>query len=74
MLAIAQLAGEAGRFALPHACNGAIALAATLQALALLPLAPDAPIWAEPMLEHDVGENPIRSDLLVTPLAVKTAG
>ncbi len=70
VLAIAELAGAAGRCALPHACNGAIALAATLQALAVLPVAPDAPVWAEPMLEHDVGENPIRSELLATALAV----
>ncbi len=70
VLGIAGLADAAGRFAVPHACNGAIALAATLQALAVLPHASDAPPWAEPMLEHDVGENPIRSDLLVDPLVV----
>ena len=70
VLGIAELAGAAGRFAVPHACNGAIALAATLQALAVLRVAPDAPLWAEPMLEHDVGENPIRSELLAVPLSV----
>ncbi|MBA3235840.1 MAG: mandelate racemase/muconate lactonizing enzyme family protein [Chloroflexi bacterium] len=70
VLGIAGLADAAGRFTVPHACNGAIALAATLQVLAVLPVAADAPPWAEPMLEHDVGENPIRSDLLVQPLLV----
>ena len=53
----------------PHACSGAIAMAATLQILAVLDVAADAPPWAEPLLEFDVGENPIRTDLLTVPLA-----
>ncbi len=68
VLEIAAAAADAGAFTVPHACSGAIALAATLHILAVQPLAADAPAWAEPILEHDVGENPIRTDLLTTPL------
>lgn len=67
-LEIAATAAAAGRFTIPHACSGVIALAATLQLLAVLPVPVDAPPWAEPVLEHDVGENPIRTDLLADPL------
>jgi D-galactarolactone cycloisomerase len=69
LLEIARAAAAAGRLTVPHACSGAIAMAATLQILAVLPVAADAPSWAEPLLEFDVGENPIRTDLLSTPLA-----
>ena len=68
VLDIAAAAIRAGSQTVPHACNGVIALAATLQVLAILPVPPDAPPWAEPILEHDVGENPIRTDLLAVPL------
>ena len=70
VLEIAAAATDAGAFTVPHACSGAIALAATLHILAVQPLAADAPAWAEPILEHDVGENPIRTDLLTTPLTL----
>jgi D-galactarolactone cycloisomerase len=70
VLEIAAAARDAGRNAVPHACSGAIALAATLHILAVLPLPPDAPAWAEPILEHDVGENPIRTDILQVPLTL----
>jgi D-galactarolactone cycloisomerase len=68
VLEIAAAAERGGSHAVPHACNGVIALAATLQVLAILPVQADAPRWAEPLLEHDVGENPIRTDLLAAPL------
>jgi D-galactarolactone cycloisomerase len=55
----------------PHACNGAVALAATLQLIAVLPgatrMGGDAPL-DEPLLEYDFGENPLRTELLATPL------
>jgi D-galactarolactone cycloisomerase len=70
VLDIATAARDAGRFAVPHACSGAIALAATLHVLAVLPVPPDAPKWAEPILEHDVGENPIRTAILAEPLTL----
>jgi D-galactarolactone cycloisomerase len=69
VLEIGRAAADVGRFMVPHACSGAIAMAATLQILAILDVAPDAPSWAEPLLEFDVGENPIRTDLLTVPLA-----
>lgn len=68
LLGIARAARKAGRWAVPHACSGAIAMAATLQALAVLDVPRDAPEWAEPLLEFDVGENPIRTELATTPL------
>ncbi len=70
VLDIAAVANAAGRFAVPHACGGAIALAATLHVLAVLEVPADAPKWAEPMLEHDVGENPIRTAILTEPLTL----
>ena len=57
VLDIARFAADVGRFAVPHACSGAIALAATLQVLAVLLVPADAPPWAEPILEYDVGEK-----------------
>lgn len=69
VLDIARVAGMAGKVTVPHACSGAIAMAATLQVLAVLDVPPDAPPWAEPLLEFDVGENPIRTDVSITPLA-----
>lgn len=68
LLEIARAAADHGRVTVPHACSGAIAMAATLQVLALLEVPAGAPAWAEPLLEFDVGENPIRSDLLTIPL------
>jgi D-galactarolactone cycloisomerase len=68
LLDIARAATEAGRWAVPHACSGAIATAATLQVLAVLDVPGDAPDWAEPLLEFDVGENPIRTDLATVAL------
>jgi D-galactarolactone cycloisomerase len=73
-LRIAAAATAQGIGCLPHACNGAINLAATLQLLAIVPGLPDAEATAgsalagEPVLEHDFGENPLRSDLLVEPI------
>jgi D-galactarolactone cycloisomerase len=67
-LEIARAATKAGRVTVPHACSGAIAMAATLQILAVLEVPDGAPTWAEPLLEFDVGENPIRTDLSTLPL------
>jgi D-galactarolactone cycloisomerase len=73
VLRIAAAAAERGVACVPHSCNGAIGLAATLQVLALLPAR--APTHAaDPMLEHDVGENPIRTDLLCDPIGVDGTG
>jgi D-galactarolactone cycloisomerase len=51
----------------PHACNGALSLAATLHLLAALPDPNRLPADA-PLLEHDFGPNLARTDLLTTPL------
>jgi D-galactarolactone cycloisomerase len=69
VLEVARVARAAGRVTVPHACSGAIAMAATLQVLAVLDVPDGAPDWAEPVLEFDVGENPIRTDLSTTRLA-----
>jgi D-galactarolactone cycloisomerase len=70
-LRIAAAATAQGIGCVPHACNGAINLAATLQLLSIVPGLPgtaSAALGVEPVLEHDFGENPLRSDLLVEPL------
>ncbi|MFN8623953.1 MAG: mandelate racemase/muconate lactonizing enzyme family protein, partial [Chloroflexota bacterium] len=70
LLTIAAAAGAQRVACIPHACNGAINLAATLQALAVLP-PQAAAVEAGPLLEHDHGENPIRTDMLATPLVIR---
>lgn len=70
-LEIARLARSRGVACIPHACSGAIALAATLQLLAVLPDGGGSPTWATPILEYDVGENPIRTDLADRPVEVR---
>jgi D-galactarolactone cycloisomerase len=70
LLEMADAAIARGVACTPHACNGGLLLAATVQVLAVLPVAPLAPAWATPILEYDVGENPIRTETLAEPLAV----
>jgi D-galactarolactone cycloisomerase len=70
LLEVADRAAEQRVAAIPHACNGGVLLAATLQVLAVIPAAPDAPAWARPILEYDVGENPIRTEVLCDPVPV----
>lgn len=63
LLAIAGRAAEHGVAVIPHACNGGVLLAATLQVLAILPtVASSGP--GRPILEYDVGENPLRTQVL----------
>jgi D-galactarolactone cycloisomerase len=64
LLEIATLAAGQRIACIPHACNGAILRAATLQVLSVLPVADGLPGWATPVLEDDVGENPLRTDLV----------
>jgi D-galactarolactone cycloisomerase len=68
-LGIAGLARLAAVAVHPHACNGALGIAATLQVLAALPDPTRLPADG-PLLEHDFGPNPARTDLLTTPLAM----
>jgi D-galactarolactone cycloisomerase len=66
-LAIGALARLAGIGIHPHACNGAVGLAASLQVLATLSNPTRLPADA-PLLEVDFGPNPTRTHLLTTPL------
>jgi D-galactarolactone cycloisomerase len=68
---IAEMAALNGVRCIPHTCNGAIALAATLQLVATLPNPTLSPATEAPLLECDTGENPLRTDLLVEPLPFK---
>ena len=68
VLDIADVARARGVAAIPHACNGGVLLASTLQVLAVLETPADAPAWMQPILEYDVGENPIRTEILCQPL------
>lgn len=70
-LEIARLARSCGVACIPHACSGAIATAATLQLLAVLPEGAGSPLWAAPILEYDVGENPIRTELAGPPIELR---
>ena len=65
---IAELARLRGVACIPHTCNGAVALAATLQGLAVLPDSTYGRATQAPMLEYDWGENPIRTELLTEPI------
>lgn len=66
-IAIGGLARLAAVAIHPHACNGAIGLAASLQVLAALPDTTRLPNDS-PMLEVDFGPNPARTHLLARPL------
>jgi D-galactarolactone cycloisomerase len=69
LLEIADRAAEHRIAVIPHACNGGVLLAATLQVLAVLPtVASSGP--GRPILEYDVGENPLRTDVLAEPIPV----
>ena len=70
LLFVAELAALRGRQCVPHAWGGAVLLAATLQAISLLPepselVGPDSPV-----LEFDRFENPMRTRLSAEPIAV----
>src|SRR5262245_5554908 len=55
----------------PHCWAGAIAIAATLHVLSLLPDASWARTTEPPMLEYDVYENPFRDELVRKPIVIK---
>lgn len=68
---VAELAALRGRACVPHAWGGAIALAAALQMLAVTPEPTEVDGNYGCLLEWDVFDNPMRTDLLVQPLAVR---
>ncbi len=56
----------------PHVWGGAIGLAAGIHFIASLSVYPHSDNIPKPvLLEYDLGANPLRSDLLVSPLTVK---
>lgn len=69
-LFIAEMARLWGMQCLPHCYAGAIAIAATLQVLSLLPTFNWGFSSDEPMLEFDTHENPFRDELIARPFAI----
>lgn len=70
-LFVAEMARLWGIQCMPHCWGGALAIAATLQVLSLLPDASWARTTESPMLELDVYENPFRDELIKTPFKLK---
>jgi len=68
---VAELAALHGRACVPHAWGGAILIAATLQLLAVTPEPTEVDGTYGGLLEWDVFENPMRTDLLAEPLEVR---
>ncbi|GAA1874818.1 mandelate racemase/muconate lactonizing enzyme family protein [Asanoa iriomotensis] len=73
LLFVAELAALRGRQCVPHAWGGAVLLAATLQAVSLLPEPSELDGPESPVLEVDRFENPMRTRLAHEPLTL-TAG
>jgi D-galactarolactone cycloisomerase len=67
---VADLTALQGRACVPHCWGGAVVVAATLQALAVLPEATEIDGSYGALIEWDTFENPLRTDLLTTPLVV----
>ena len=63
-LFISELASLQGCLCVPHAWGGAVTMAATLQLASLLPEPTEVVGSETPMLEYDVFENPMRTQLL----------
>ena len=68
---VAELAALHGRACVPHAWGGAVLLAATLQLLSVMPEPTEVDGTYGGLLEWDVFENPMRTDLLAEPLEVR---
>jgi D-galactarolactone cycloisomerase len=68
---VAELAALRGRACVPHAWGGAVLIAATLQLLAVTPEPTEVEGSYGGLLEWDIFENPMRTDLLAEPLAVR---
>jgi D-galactarolactone cycloisomerase len=69
-LFVAELGALVGRSCVPHCWGGAIVIAATLQLHALLPDASRVPGMDSPLMEYDIFENPMRTELLREPLVM----
>jgi D-galactarolactone cycloisomerase len=67
---VADLAALRGRACVPHCWGGAVLVAATLQLLAVIPEPTEVDGSYGGLIEWDTFENPMRTDLLSTPLTV----
>lgn len=70
-LFVADLARLSAVPCVPHCWGGAIAVAAALHVLSLLPDPTVGPCAETPMLEYDATENPLRTELLAEPLELR---
>lgn len=67
---IAEMARLFSMQCVPHCWSGAIAIAATMQVLAVLPPYTAGFTSDEPMLEFDTFENPFRDEVITKPFAL----
>jgi D-galactarolactone cycloisomerase len=74
LLFVSELAALRGRQCVPHAWGGAVLLAATLQAISLLPEPSELAGPDSPLLEFDRFDNPMRTRLATEPFAVTDGG
>jgi D-galactarolactone cycloisomerase len=70
-LFVADLARLAGLQCMPHCWGGAIAVAAAVHVLSLLPNPTGGPSAETPLLEYDTTPNLFRTELLAEPLEVR---
>ncbi|HEY2416079.1 MAG TPA: mandelate racemase/muconate lactonizing enzyme family protein [Pirellulaceae bacterium] len=73
-LFIAEMARLWSVQCVPHCWSGVIGIAATLQLLSLLPDATFGFSSDQPMLEHDLLENPFRDELSTKPFQINSQG
>ena len=73
-LFIAEMARLWSVQCVPHCWSGVIGIAATLQLLSLLPDATFGFSSDQPMLEHDLLENPFRDELSPKPFQINAQG
>jgi D-galactarolactone cycloisomerase len=73
-LFIAEMARLWSVQCVPHCWSGVIGIAATLQLLSLLPDATFGHSSDQPMLEHDLLENPFREELSPRPFQINAQG
>jgi D-galactarolactone cycloisomerase len=71
VLFVADLARLCGLQCIPHCWGGAIAVAAAIHVLSLLPNPTSGPNTETPMLEYDTTPNPLRDELLADPLLLR---
>ena len=69
-LFVAELAALQGRTCAPHCWGGAVVVAATLQLHALLPDASRVPNMDSPLMEYDIFENRMRTELIRAPFVL----